>query len=139
MIKIIRHNKNNKVIGLEINGTRHSLSRDICHALHLEELKSHAQSKAIEKKLSSIKGISSSKSYCGSSNDLSLEVQFDELGRIESSKTKVEFKKAINQKMKDNHILLLEGFILSVNRALYKRSLDLTREVNKFKKDIDAA
>ncbi len=122
MIKIIRHNKNNRVIGIEVNGARHSLSRDVCHALHIEELKSKKQSEALENKLSTIKDESSSKTYCGSSNDLSLEVQFDELGRIESSKTNVEFKKSLDQKTRDNYISILESFVLSVNRALYKRS-----------------
>lgn len=139
MIKIIRHNKNNKVIGIEVNGIRYSLSRDVCHALHIEELKSKQQSKNLEKKLSGIKGESSSKTYCGSSNDLSLEVQFDELGRVESSKTKIEFKRSLDQKSKDEYISLLESFILSVNRALYKRNMDMSKEVKRIQKEIDAA
>ncbi len=129
MIRVIRNTKTNRVVALQVNGKKFSVSRDLGHALSLEEDANLEQSQELVKKAQKTQKAINDKSYVGESSQMKLKVNFDEMNRIDSKKTVVEFKKELDSNSKEIFFGLIEDFILSVNRAQYKRHLDYCSSV----------
>jgi len=129
MIRVIRNTKSNKVVALQVNGKKYSVSRELGYALSQEEDTNLEESKKLVEKAKTTQQFINNKSYFGDSSKLKLKVSFDEMNRIESKKTVVEFKEGIDSNSKEIFFSLIEDFILSVNRAQYKRHLDYCSSV----------
>ena len=129
MIRVIRNTKSNKVVALQVNGKKYSVSRELGYALSQEENANLEESKKLVEKAKATHQCINNKSYFGDSSKLKLKVSFDEMNRIESKKTVVEFKEGVDSNSKEIFLNLIEDFILSVNRAQYKRHLDYCSSV----------
>lgn len=129
MIRIMRNSKNNKVAGVMINGKQYSVSKDLGHALAQEEESSLTENRVLGEKAKSIQNEIINKKYIGESSLFRLQVCFDEMNRIVSKNTAIEFKGNVAPFVKEQFLKLIEDFVLSVNRAHYKRHLDYSSSV----------
>ena len=131
MIRLIRNRKTNKVTSLLVNGKKYSVSKDLAHALGLEEQLNNQESEKMALKAKEVKKSLDKKKYLGESSSLKLSVQFDEMNRVKSNKTILEFQKDFDPHFKELFFEVIEDFILSLNRAHYKRHLDYSSSVQK--------
>lgn len=139
MIRVIRNTKTNRVVALQVNGKKFSVSRDLGYALSQEEDANLEQSKEMVGKAKNTQRTISNKSYFGDSDQIKLKVGFDDMSRIDSKRITIEFKKDIDLKSKEVFFSLIEDFILSVNRAQYKRHLDYCSSVRGLTSDKKSA
>lgn len=139
MIKLIRDTKTNKVTALNVNGKQFSVSRDLGFALSQEDEATILKSRELIEKAKFTQTELKSKSYIGDSKRLKLKVNFDDLNRINSKGTLIEFKQDIDSDLKQSFFELLEDFILSVNRAQYKRHLDYTSSIKNITAEKESA
>lgn len=135
MIKLLKNKKSNKVKGVLVNGKKFSVSKDLAHALALEEELVISQGKKVVEDVQDIRDELEVKSYFGESPSMVVDVMFDKFNRIISKKSKVEFRKNIPEEFKSSFFELIEDFILSLNRASYKRHLDYEKSCEKVIKE----
>lgn len=136
MLRTIKNPKG-KVVGVQINGKNYFLSKDVCHALSLEEKGSLEMAKSLKKEAMEIKNNITRTSFIGESKNIRVDLFFDDLGRIESSKSKIEFKSELDKGLKEKAVELLNDFILAANRASFKREQFLTGKLSEVKKSLN--
>lgn len=129
MIRVIRNTKTNRVVALQVNGKQFSVSKDLGHALALEEENNFKESKELASKAKEIQKSINQKSYVAESATLKLKVCFDEMNRVVSNKTALEFKKSVEPDFKSKFFEVIEDFILALNRAHYQKHLDYSSSV----------
>ena len=131
MIKVIRNTKSNRVVALSVNGKQFSISKDLGHAISLEEVANNKEVKELRAKAKSIERTIKQKSYISDAPSLKLKVSFDELNRIVSNRTSIEFKENLDNPFKEKFFEILEDFILAVNIAQYHKSQEYKESVIK--------
>jgi len=135
MIKLLKDKKSNKVKGVLVNGKKFSVSKDLAYALALEEEFVISQGKKVVEDVQEIRDELEIKSYFGESPSMVVDVMFDKFNRVISKKSKIEFRKNIPEEFKSSFFELIEDFILSLNRASYKRHLDYEKSCEKVIKE----
>ena len=125
MIKTVKNNKTNRIIGISINGKRFSVNRDVCLALSLEEELLKRKVKEIKTEIKSIKTSLTEKQYVGNSELFKFSLKFDQDGLIDGAKSLVNFVNDHTQDERSQVIGLLESFIDAFNDAQRKRVQDL--------------
>lgn len=129
MIRVIKNTKSNRVVALQVNGKQFSVSKDLGLALAFEEEKNFKESKELASKAKEIQESIKQKSYVAESASLRLKVCFDEMNRVVSNRTALEFKKAVEPGFKAEFFEVVEDFILALNRAHYQKHLDYSSSV----------
>jgi DNA-binding protein YbaB len=115
--------RDNKVVGLSINGRSFMLDREICHAIGLEESNSIAELKLVKNEAAKIKNELDSKFFVGKSKNLTIAVRFKESGEIDKDSAQVEFSSdlsSVDDLKKSEYISILDCFVEALNLA--KRS-----------------
>ncbi len=131
MIRLIRNAKNNKVVALKVNGKQFSISKDLGHAISQEEFSNNKEEKELRTKAKEIERTIRQRAYVTESPSLKLKVYFDEMNRIVSDKTAIEFKNDVDESFKEQFFDILEDFILAVNIAQYHKNQDYKESVIK--------
>lgn len=131
MIRLIRNTNNNKVVALMVNGKQFSISKDLGHAISLEEDASNKEAKELRLKVKEIEKSIKQKAYVTESSSLKLKVYFDEINRVVSDKTAIEFKEEMDESFKEQFFDILEDFILALNIAQYHKNQDYKESVIK--------
>lgn len=129
MVRVIRNKKTKKVVALQVNGKEFSVSKDLAHALSLEEESNLKESREIFSKAQEIKKSINKKTYITESSSLKLKVCFDEMSRVVSNKTALEFKNIEDPVFKTKFFEIVEDFILALNKAHYQKHLELSASV----------
>ncbi|PIK15096.1 hypothetical protein [Halobacteriovorax sp. JY17] len=135
MIKLLKDSKSNKVKGVLVNGKKFSVSKDLAHALSIEEGQVIKEGKRVSNEVEELKEELEVKNYYGDSPTMLVDITFDKLNRVMSRRSRVEFKKEIPEEAKESFLFLLEDFLLALNRASYKRHLDYEKSCQKILKE----
>lgn len=126
--------RNNKVVGLSINGKSFMLEREVCHALGIEETKGYSELKLAKNEAEKIKKELDNKFFVGKSKNLTIAVKFNESGDIDKDSAQVEFSAElthIDEIKKAEYVVILDGFVEALNQAKLNHSDEAE---NKFKR-----
>ncbi len=132
MLKTLK-NANGKVTGLLINNKKFSLSRDVCHALSFEERNVQMGSQIAINDIKAAKKELENKTYRGETDNLGIEIQFNEAKEIIAKNGNVDFggKFETDQKTRKLFMDLLEHFVKCINTCNRNHSLDVETRVKR--------
>ena len=129
MIKTIRNSNTNRVVGIQVNGKRYSLGKDICHALGLEEELICRKSKELRNETLKIKDEIEKKVFLGEALSLKVKIKFNSNNTINGSESIVDFIEDILDEDREFALRILEDFVDALNEAQEKRSKLLTERL----------
>ena len=119
MLKTVKNNKN-QIVGLMVNGQRHFLSREACHALSVEERNAKKEVEQKVLKLKEAKNNILSRRFLGRTEGIKAEISFNDDRTINDSNGKIEFIGSLQNLSPEEKRLALKvinQFLIAINQG----------------------